>query len=233
VASPVIANLALDGLEKLLKAHYPPNTKRAQRAKVHLVRYADDFIMTGSSPELLAHEVKPLVVQFLGERGLELSPTKTHLTSLEDGFDFLGQHLRKYAGKLLIKPARKHTQRFLGHMREMVKANKQTTTGKLIAHLHPVIRGWANSHRHVVSKVVFNKVDTAIFRSLWSWAIRRHPKKSHRWVANKYFRTRHGRPWTFVGTYTSPQGQSHERALFRAGDVPIQRHVKVKGAANP
>ena len=108
IASPVIANLALDGLEKLLKAHYPPNTKRAQRAKVNLVRYADDFIITGSSPELLEHEVKPLVVQFLGERGLELSPTKTHLTSIEDGFDFLGQHLRKYAGKLLIKPARKN-----------------------------------------------------------------------------------------------------------------------------
>ena len=76
---------------------------------------------------------------------------------------------------------------FLGHMREMVKANKQTTTGKLIAQLNPVIRGWANYHRHVVSKVVFNKVDTAIFRSLWSWATRRHPKKSSRWVAKKYW----------------------------------------------
>jgi RNA-directed DNA polymerase len=233
IASPVIANLALDGLEKLLRAHYPPNTKRAQRAKVNLVRYADDFIITGSSPELLEHEVKPLVVQFLGERGLELSPTKTHLTSIEDGFDFLGQHLRKYAGKLIIKPARKNRQTFLGHIREIVKANKQTTAGHLIAQLNPVIRGWANYHRHVVSKVTFIKVDTAIFKSLWSWAIRRHPKKSHRWVAKKYFRTRNGRQWTFVGTYTSQQGQSHELALFRAGDVPIQRHVKVKGTANP
>jgi RNA-directed DNA polymerase len=82
IASPVMANLALDGLEKLLKAHYPPNTKRAQRAKINLVRYCDDFIITGSSYELLEHEVKPLVTQFLGERGLELSPTKTHLTRL-------------------------------------------------------------------------------------------------------------------------------------------------------
>src|SRR5206468_7749430 len=95
IASPVMANLALDGLEKLLKAHYPPNTKRAQRAKVNLVRYCDDFIIPGSAYALLAHEVKPLVAQFLGERGLELSPTKTHRTSIEDGFDFLGQHLRK------------------------------------------------------------------------------------------------------------------------------------------
>src|SRR5256886_3795274 len=233
IASPVMANLALDGLEKLLKAHYPPNTKRAQRAKVNLVRYADDFIITGSSYHLLEHDVKPLVVQFLGERGLELSPIKTHLTSMEDGFDFLGQHLRKYAGQLLIKPARKHMYTFLGHIREIVKANKPTTAGHLIAQLNPVIRGWANDHRHVVSKITFIKVDTAIFKSLWPWAIRRHPKKSHRWVAKKYFRTRNGRPWTFVGTYTSQQGQSHELALCRAGDVPIQRHVKVKGTANP
>jgi len=233
IASPVIANLALDGLEKLLKAHYPPNTKRAQRAKVNLVRYCDDFIITGSSYDLLEHEVKPLVTQFLGDRGLELSPTKTHLTSIEDGFDFLGQHLRKYAGKLIIKPARKNVHTFLGHVREMVKANKQTTAGNLIAQLNPRSRGWANYHRHVVSKVVFNKVDTAIFKSLWSWATRRHPKKSRRWVAKKYFRTHQGRQWTFVGTYAHHQGPPQELALLRAGDVPIQRHVKIKGAANP
>src|SRR5712664_34223 len=177
----------------------PAETAR-QRLKPLSHSFTLDFIITGSSHELLEHEVKPLVVQFLGERGLELSPTKTHLTSIEDGFDFLGQHLRKYAGKLLIKPARKNMYTFLGHIREMVKANKQATAGHLIAQLNPVIRGWANYHRHVVSKVTFNKVDTAIFKSLWSWATRRHPKKSRRWVAKKYFRTHKGRQWTFVGT---------------------------------
>src|SRR3989442_8481519 len=154
--------------------------------------------ITGSSHELLEHEVKPLVTQFLGERGLELSPTKTHLTSIEDGFDFLGQHLRKYAGKLLIKPARKNIKTVLGHIRQIVKANKQATAGNLIAQLNPVIRGWATYHRHVVSKATFIKADTAIFAVLWSWATRRHPKKSGRWIAMKYFRTRNGRRWTFV-----------------------------------
>jgi len=233
IASPVIANLALDGLEKRLQTQYPPHTKRAKRAKVHLVRYCDDFIITGSSADLLEHEVKPLVIQFLAERGLELSPTKTHLTSIEDGFDFLGQHLRKYAGKLLIKPARKNIQQFLGHIREIVKTNKQATAGHLIAQLNPVIRGWANYHRHVVSKATFINVDAAIFKRLWAWAIRRHPKKSRQWVARKYFRTRQGRRWTFVGTDMSPQGQPQELTLVHAGDVPIQRHVKIKGAANP
>ena len=233
IASPVIANLALDGLERLLKTHYPSTTERGRQAKVNLVRYADDFIITGRSPELLEQEVKPLVEQFLGQRGLELSLEKTRITHIETGFDFLGQHVRKYAGKLLIKPARKNVNAFLGKVRQIVKANKQATTGNLIAQLNPVIRGWANYHRHVVSKRTFYQVDTAIFKVLWSWAKRRHPNKPRRWVANKYFGTRNGRSWTFVGTRVGKKGKLHELTLGRAGEMPIKRHVKVKGAANP
>lgn len=233
ICSPVIANLALDGLERLLRVHYPPNTKRAQRAKVNLVRYCADFIITGSSQALLEQEVKPLVEHFLHARGLELSQAKTHITHIEHGFDFLGQHVRKYGGTLLIKPAKKNVHTFLRNIRHIVKANKQATTGHLIAQLNPVIRGWANYHRHVVSTVTFSKADTAIFHTLWSWATRRHPKQSGRWIAQKYFRTRHGRQWTFVGTDVSPHGQPQELTLCRAGDVPIQRHVKIKGTANP
>jgi RNA-directed DNA polymerase len=95
IGSPVMAHLALDGREQRLQAHYPPHTQRAQRAKVHLLRYADDFLRTGSAYALLEHAVKPLVEQLLGTRGRELSPTKTPITSLEDGFDFLGQHVRQ------------------------------------------------------------------------------------------------------------------------------------------
>lgn len=233
ICSPVIANLALDGLERMVRTHYPSNTRRARHAKVNVVKYADDFIITGSSHELLEQEVKPLVEQFLHARGLELSPQKTRITHIEDGFDFLGQHIRKYAGKLIIKPARKNVAAFLGHIREIVKANKQATAGHLIVQLNPVIRGWANYHRHVVSKVTFINVDTAIFKTLWSWATRRHPKKSGRWVAAKYFRTRNGRRWTFVGTRVGEHGHVHELTLCRAGDVPIQRHVKIAGVANP
>src|SRR5215475_4759478 len=152
-----------------------------------------DFIITGSSYELLEQEIKPLVEQFLRERGLELSPEKTRITHIEDGFDFLGQNVRKYAGKLLIKPARKNVKAFLGKVRQIVKANKQATAANLIAQLNPMIRGWANYHRHVVSKQTFYHVDTAIFKVLWSWAKRRHPNKPRRWVADKYFRPRHGR----------------------------------------
>src|SRR5687768_732847 len=87
--SPVIANWALDGLERVLKASASPTTQRGRRAKGNLVRFADDFIITGSSYDLLEHEIKPLVEQFLNERGLELSPETTRLTPIEDGLDFL------------------------------------------------------------------------------------------------------------------------------------------------
>src|SRR2546428_2749242 len=153
ICSPVIANLALDGLERVVKTYTASPTPRAQRAKVNLVRFADDFIITGSSYELLEQEIKPLVEQFLRERGLELSPEKTRITQVENGFDFLGQHVRKYAGKLLIKPAQKNVQTFLGKIRKIVKANKHATTANLLAQLNPVIRGWSSYHRHVASKV--------------------------------------------------------------------------------
>lgn len=88
--------MALDGLEQLLAGHFPKQGKAGTQTKVNLVRYADDFIVTGVSKELLEQEVKPLVEDFLRERGLELSPEKTTITHIEHGFDFLGQTVRRY-----------------------------------------------------------------------------------------------------------------------------------------
>jgi RNA-directed DNA polymerase len=111
IISPVLANMALDGLEALLLKHFPKGLSQGKNALVNLVRYADDFVITGFSRELLENEVKPLVEAFLQERGLRLSPEKTLITHIDDGFDFLGQNVRKYKGKLLIKPARKRTRK--------------------------------------------------------------------------------------------------------------------------
>jgi RNA-directed DNA polymerase len=115
IISPVLANLALDGLEKGLREKYPPKKRlRGEYLCVNVVRYADDFVVTGRTKELLEREIKPLVEQFLRERGLELSPDKTVITHIKDGFDFLGQNVRKYRNrKLLIKPSRK-SSRVLG-----------------------------------------------------------------------------------------------------------------------
>ena len=113
IISPVLANMTLDGLETLLREQYPPTSTRGKKSKVHMVRYADDFIITSRSQELLEKEVKPLVTGFLQERGLELSQEKTKITHIADGFDFLGQNIRKYNGLLLTRPSKKNVKAFL------------------------------------------------------------------------------------------------------------------------
>src|SRR5215469_5582421 len=155
--------MALDGLEARLREKFPERANHSYKGKVSLIRYADDFIITGETKELLESEVKPLVEQFMRERGLELSQEKTVITHIENGFDFLGQNVRKYQGKLLIKPSQDNVQELLATVRKIVKENKQTPAGKLIVQLNPIIRGWALYHRHVASKQTFNFVDHAIF----------------------------------------------------------------------
>jgi RNA-directed DNA polymerase len=238
IISPALSNCALDGLERLLKEKFP--TKRplsslgGKFACVNLIRYADDFVITGRTKELLEGEVKPLVVQFLQERGLELSPKKTVITHVEKGFDFLGQNVRKYPnGKLLIKPSKKNVKTFLGGIRKTIKAARGMSAADLIHKLNPKIRGWANYHRHVISTRTFKHVDLVLFSSLWQWARRRHQNKNSRWLKQKYFERRRGRDWSFFGETCDAEGQPSKVWLYRAVRTLIKRHVKVKGEANP
>jgi RNA-directed DNA polymerase len=237
IISPVLANLALDGLEAALQRAFPRKGRKrggtTVTAQVNLIRYADDFVITGRTKELLEREVRPLVVAFLRERGLALSPEKTLVTHIDDGFDFLGQTVRKYGGKVLITPSKDSVKRHLAAARAVIKANKQTPAGTLIAQLNPLIRGWAAYHRHQVSKRAFGSVDHAIFQALWRWAVRRHPNKGARWVKDKYFPTAGEHRWRFTGDTVDRDGKGRERHLFRAASVPITRHIKIRGAANP
>jgi RNA-directed DNA polymerase len=228
VISPVLANMALDGLEKALKTQFAPLTKQGKGARVNLIRFADDFVITGGSPELLEQDVKPLVAEFLRKRGLTLSDEKTHITAIEDEFDFLGQQVRKYHGKLLIKPSRKSIQRLLTHIRTILKTQKTVSAGVLIAQLNPIIRGWAHYHQHVVSKQAFAQVDNAIFLALWRWAKRRHPHKGKRWIRRKYFKRVGPRAWVFFGDHNGKEWR-----LFFASRLPIKRHIKIKADADP
>src|SRR5580700_5863464 len=149
IASPVLANMALDGLEAAAHKAAPYNQK------INVVRYADDFVITGASKEVLETRVRPAVVSFLKERGLELSEEKTRITHIEDGFDFLGFNVRKYAGKMLIKPSRAAVKRFLEDIRELIKARATDKTAQLIQQLNLKLSGWANYYRHVVAKRTF------------------------------------------------------------------------------
>ncbi|MDY7077225.1 MAG: group II intron reverse transcriptase/maturase [Chloroflexota bacterium] len=227
IASPVLANMALDGLEAVIAALPHRGTKR--QAKLHLIRFADDFVITGSSEALLSEDIEPGVVTFMAERGLSLSAEKTKLTDIEEGFDFLGQNVRKYNGKLLIKPSPKSVKALLDKVRAIIEAHPTASAGQLVLQLNPLIRGWVNYHRHVVSKQVFHRIDHEVVMALWRWAKRRHRNKSRRWIKAKYF----GHSWVFQGQVEGKDGAKRKVALFKAAKEPIRRHVKVKAEANP
>jgi len=238
IISPAIANWVLDGLQlHLAIAFGPPKwiDGRQISSKINFVRYADDFIVTGPSKEILELEVRPIIERFMQERGLSLSPEKTKVTHISEGFDFLGQNVRKYRGKLLIKPSKKNVQAFLRKIRSIINENRTTKQQYLIGLLNPVIKGWADYHRHVVSKRVFARVDSEIWRALWQWCCRRHPNKGRRWIKHRYFRCIGTRDWIFAaqtGEYW-PDGKPIVTTLRYMAEVPIRRHIKIKAEANP
>jgi RNA-directed DNA polymerase len=227
IASPTLANMTLDGLELTIKSAVPKGSK------VNVVRYADDLVVTGTSKQLLEDEIIPVIGDFLKERGLELSEEKTKITRIEDGFNFLGQHLQKHGNKLLIIPSKGAVKALIAKTRKIIKAHHGRSVWGLINQLNPVIRGWANYHRYVVSKKTFAYVDSRIFRQIWNWARRRHQSKSRKWVKRRYFRSIGNRDWSFFATRTSRCGKSDLVDLYHANDTKIVRHVKVRSMANP
>jgi len=235
IISPALANRTLDGLETLLKQRFGATRSARERNGVHLVRYADDFIITGTSRALLRGEVQPLVAHFLAERGLELSHEKTSITHIADGFDFLGQNVRRYAnGKVLLKPSRKNVRAFLGKIHETLqKYGGSASAGDLVIRLNQQIQGWALYHRHASSKRTYSQVDDAIFQRLWRWARRRHRHKRASWVQKKYFRIHQGRRWVFTGTRYTKKGEAYSVRLLKASDVRIRRHPLIRSEANP
>jgi RNA-directed DNA polymerase len=235
IASPALANRTLDGLERLLAMRFAATQAQQHRNKVHLVRYADDFIITGTSKALLRDEVQPLVAHFLAERGLELSHEKTSITRVTNGFDFLGQRVRRYRdGKVILKPSRRNVRALLLKVRKVIwDEGGCLTAGQLIERLNPILWGWALYHRHAASKRTFTQVDRRLFRWLWRWARRRHRQKSAPWVKAKYFPRVGSRDWVFTGDLPSKEGGTHTVHLHEVARTRIIRHVKIQGAANP
>jgi len=229
--SPTICNMVLDGLEVQIRKKYH-KTKRDGKAyfpKVNFIRYADDFIVTGESRELLEAGVLPIIREFLSERGLELSEEKTVITHIEDGFDFLGCNIRWYKEKLLTKPSKKNYKAIVNKIRGIIKQNPSMKQEDLIRKLNPVIRGWVNFQKYNVSSQAFDRFDFDVWRCLWRWCKRRHSKKSHKWIAKKYFRRVGTRNWTF----SVNMADSFELHLIYATDTKIVRWLKTKSEATP
>jgi RNA-directed DNA polymerase len=227
IVSPLLANMTLDGLESAIKTAVP------RTAKVNVIRYADDFIVTGVSKQILQEKVIPAIHDFLRVRGLNLSGEKTRITRIEDGFDFLGQHLRKHGDKLIITPSKNAIKGVVTKTRTIIKAHLGQTTWEMIKRLNPVIRGWANYHHHVCSKKTFAYVDSCIFKNLWNWARKRHRNKGAYWLRKHYFRTIGSRHWSFFATQKTDNGKARYIDLLPASTIKIVRYVKISGSANP
>lgn len=220
VISPVLANIALDGMQSIL----PSN--------VGFIRYCDDFVITARAKEQL-ETLKEVIAKWLAERGLVINDEKTRIVSVDEGFDFLGFNIRHYHGKCLIKPQKKKVLSFLNGIRDWLRSHQQATTDEVIRYLNPRLRGWAQYYKFVVSAETFRYVDYQIWTYLWKWCKRRHPKKSRRWVKDKYFRNVDGIEWTF-SVPTARDTIPHSILwLARLSRIPIERHRKVKGSASP
>jgi RNA-directed DNA polymerase len=235
IISPTLANVTLNGLERELVAHLGAKfgIVKAKKLKVNVVRYADDFVITGDSKEILESVVRPWVEAFLAVRGLQLSEAKTRITHIDEGFDFLGWNFRKYSGKLLIKPSKKNAQAFYRKVAETISGNKTVKQGDLIQLLNPMLRGWAQYHRPVSAKQTYSRMEHLIFRKLWRWSKRRHPQKSAVWVKQKYFHSIGARNWVFAVRTVREDGSWGLNELYQLSGMAIKRHTRIKGEFNP
>jgi RNA-directed DNA polymerase len=242
IISPLLANIALDGMEgyvheKLREKGHKANDLR--RGAIRIVRYADDFVVMHENKKVI-EDSKLIIAEWLKVRGLELSEEKTKIVHSTDGFDFLGFNCRHYENKItgykakkfankqgfkiLIKPSKKSIETHSDKIKEVMRQMKAATQEEVIWKLKPIIKGWTNYYRVSVASETFSKLDYLMWQKLWVWAKRRHHAKGRRWIAGKYFHTIGKRKWCFA---TRKDGKI-DQVLAKYADTKIKRHVKVK-----
>ncbi|MDJ1174740.1 group II intron reverse transcriptase/maturase [Roseofilum capinflatum] len=251
VISPLLANIALHGMEEIIKdlvGKLPGKGSLTHRREaVSLIRYADDFVIIHENRDVI-QKCRDHIQEWLKGIGLELKEAKTHLThTLEGkstGFDFLGFNIRQYnvgkyktganprgnplGFKTIIKPSKKAIQTHYRKLKEIIEMHISAPQEALIRHLNPVIRGWSNYYSTIVSKEVFSYLDNLLFWKLLRWGRRRHSNKTGKWIAIKYWQTIGRRNWAFA-----TRSESNPMQLRSHSETPIVRHVKVKGEASP
>jgi RNA-directed DNA polymerase len=234
VISPLLANIALHGMEKAIGVTY--NSQGQIKGPRALVRYADDFVCFCETQED-AQWVHSILTEWLKERGLALSQEKTRIVHLTEGFNFLGFNVRQYRApqtsrtgwKLLIKPSKAAVQELRKHLKELWNKAQGTNVQSVLAKLNPVIRGWANYFRVAVAKEIFGKLDSWMVHKALRYTERMHPKKSTKWRRSKYwgqFNLDRQDSWTFGDKQTGGY-------LLKFEWFPIERHTLVKGTASP
>ncbi len=251
--SPLLANIALHGMEKLvkdfaegLKLFYPNGnylSRERKRRSLHLIRYADDFVCMHEEKEVVL-KCKEIIADWLENLGLSLKPSKTRLVhTLKShqgsfpGFDFLGFNIRQYpvgkyhsrqGYKTLIKPSKDSQKLHYQRLGQIIDKRKAVSQDDLIAALNPIIKGWSNYFSSVCSKKIFNRLDELVYHKLCRWAKRRHHNKSWQWISRKYWKTFGNNHWCFASNE-----EDNPFKLFNHADTKIVRHIKVKGVASP
>lgn len=251
-ASPLLANIALHGLEQAAAAAvYPAEPGEDRRRRPVLIRYADDFVILHRRRDAIV-AARLAVEHFLADLGLHLHPTKTTIThTLQSeegrvGFDFLGFTVRQYpcgkttgghaargegrlTWKTCITPSKSAVKRHVTRLGALIRQYRGAPQAALIERLNPIIRGWTNYYRTVVSSATFAQCDSHRYAQLWRWARWRHPQRSAHWTARRYWSFAPGRRWQFTVLHGDYQGLR----LRNHTDTHIKRHVKVRGRATP
>jgi RNA-directed DNA polymerase len=232
IVSPLLANIALHGMENALGVTFARNGYlRGNRA---VVRYADDFVVFCESRED-AERVIDILKDWLAQRGLTLSSEKTRIVQLTDGVDFLGFTIRQYPDrrtatgyKLLITPSAQSVRTLRERMRKEWRKMRGTTVLAILTHLNPIIRGWANYFRVGVASRIFHKLDRFMYDRAYRHVTRNHPNKTWKWRRNRYWgslNSRRNDRWVFGDKATG-------RYLLKFAWFPIERHQLVKGQAS-
>lgn len=232
IISPLLANIALHGMEEELGVIYRKTYKSNEsyaihpKCKIAIVRYADDFVVLTETKQQ-AQSIYEKIQPYLNKRGLELSIEKTKVTHIEEGFDFLGFSVRQYktwkGNKLLIKPSKDSVKKAKEKIRNTFRIMRGQPIGELIKVLNPIIRGYGQYWRHVVSQKTYDKIGHYIFEKICKHLIRLHPKKSWKWIKKTYFKKPHHggkESWTPTCPLTNIQ-------LLQMPWFKIKRHVMV------
>jgi RNA-directed DNA polymerase len=231
VISPCLLNVALHGMERAAGVRYQrtgSNAAFAAPGSPVLIRYADDLVAFCHTRQE-AEQVKARLASWLAPRGLAFNEDKTRVVTLGQGFDFLGVNVRRYHGKLLIKPAKTAVRRIRERLRTELRSLRGANAQAVIARLNPIIRGWAAYYRTVVSSEIFGALDHYLWKLTYKWAKHSHPNKPTRWIIRRYFgrfnKSRRDQ-WVFgdrdSGAY-----------MLRFAWTKIVRHQMVKGTSSP
>jgi RNA-directed DNA polymerase len=244
VISPLLMNVALHGLEKVIVKDY--RRKNRSIEKPILVRYADDLTIFHSDETKLLQAAEA-VKEHLHDMGLEFKPSKTRVTHTlhphqgNVGFDFLGFTVRQYpvgknhsgkntnGGKLgfktIIAPSKEAIKRHMQELKTHIRARKSFSQEELIMAINPITKGWSNYYKTSCAATIFSKCDHYLFLQLMQWAKHKHPTRGRRWIRRKYWHQVDNRNWVFI-TQEKKELRTHRKS-------PIQRYTKVKGDASP